>query len=44
MHAKFWLENLKARDHSEDRRRFEDNIRMDLWEVGWEGVDWVHWA
>jgi hypothetical protein len=24
------------------RHRFEDNIRMDLRETGWEGVDWMH--
>jgi len=22
----------------------EDNIRMDLWEVEWECVDWIHLA
>jgi hypothetical protein len=26
------------------RHRWEDNIRMDLREVGWEGVDWMHLA
>jgi hypothetical protein len=26
------------------RRRYEDNIRMDLREIGWEGVDWIHLA
>jgi hypothetical protein len=24
--------------------RWEDSIRMDLREVGWEGVDWMHLA
>jgi hypothetical protein len=24
------------------RRRWEDNIRIDLWEIGWEGVDRMH--
>jgi hypothetical protein len=24
------------------RRRRGDNIRMDLTEVGWEAVDWIH--
>jgi hypothetical protein len=24
------------------RRGWEDNNRMDLTEMGWEGVDWVH--
>jgi hypothetical protein len=23
------------------RRRWEDNIRMDLREIDWEGVDWM---
>jgi len=23
------------------RRRWEDNIKMDLWEVGCEGMDWI---
>jgi hypothetical protein len=23
---------------------WEDNIRMDLREIGWEGVDWIHLA
>jgi hypothetical protein len=26
------------------RHRREDNIRMDLREIGWEGVDWMHLA
>jgi hypothetical protein len=26
------------------RRRWEDNIRMDLREIGWEGVDWIFLA
>jgi len=26
------------------RRRWEDNIRMDLRETEWEGVDWLHLA
>jgi hypothetical protein len=26
------------------RRRWEDNIRMDLVEIGWECVDWMHLA
>jgi hypothetical protein len=24
--------------------KWEENIRMDLWEIGWEGVDWMHLA
>jgi len=26
------------------RRRWEDNIKMDLWEVGCEGMDWIDMA
>jgi hypothetical protein len=26
------------------RRRWEDNIKMDLKEMGWEGVDWIDMA
>jgi hypothetical protein len=25
-------------------RRWEDNIEMDLWEIGFGDVDWVHLA
>jgi hypothetical protein len=24
--------------------RWKDNIRIDLREIGWEGVDWIHLA
>jgi hypothetical protein len=23
------------------RRRWEDNIKMDLREIGWDGMDWI---
>jgi hypothetical protein len=26
------------------RRRWVDNIRMDLGEIGWDGVDWIDLA
>jgi hypothetical protein len=26
------------------RRRWEDNIKMDLGERGFRDVDWIHWA
>jgi len=41
----FWLENLKGRDHSgRPNHRWEDNTEMDLREIGWIGVDWIHLA
>jgi len=44
MHTKFWSVNLKGRDHWEDRRRWEDDIRNNLGEIGWKGVDWMDLA
>jgi hypothetical protein len=35
--GKFELKRLRGRT----RRRWEDNIRMDLREIGWEIVDWI---
>jgi hypothetical protein len=26
------------------RHRWEGNIKMDLRDIGWEGVDWIHLA
>jgi len=26
------------------RYRWKDNIRMDLWKIRWEGVEWMHLA
>jgi hypothetical protein len=26
------------------RHRLEDNIKVDIYEVGWEGVDWIDMA
>jgi len=26
------------------RHRWKDNIRMDLKEIGWKAVDWIHLA
>jgi hypothetical protein len=44
MHTKFWSENVKRIDHSEDLDVDGDIIRMDLTEIGWEGVKWIHLA
>jgi hypothetical protein len=38
----FWWGNLRERDHwGGPRHRWEDNIRMDLQELGCRGVDWI---
>jgi hypothetical protein len=40
LHAGFWWGNLRERYHLEPRHRWEDNIKMDIQEVGW-GMDWI---
>jgi hypothetical protein len=32
------------RSHGRTKRRWEDNIRIDLREIGWESLDWIHLA
>jgi len=45
VYTRFWWGNLRERDHLEDpRHRCEDNIKMDLQEVGWgawTGMIWL---
>jgi hypothetical protein len=35
---------VRRRPPGRPRCRLEDNIRMDLGEIGWEGVGWIHLA
>jgi hypothetical protein len=35
------LDSLNGRDLRRPRHRWEGNIKMDLKEIGWEGVDWI---
>jgi hypothetical protein len=45
VHTGFLWGDLREGDHLEDlRRRWEDNIKMDLQEVGWGGMDWIDMA
>jgi hypothetical protein len=40
-HIDYWWESQWGkRSLGRPRRRWVDNIRMDLGEVGWGGVDW----
>jgi len=39
LHTVLWFENLKRREHSEDLGVDGNNIRLDLRDIGWEGVD-----
>jgi hypothetical protein len=38
-HAGFWWEHLKERDNREDLDLGKSDIKMDISEVGWGGVD-----
>jgi hypothetical protein len=40
MHIGYWWESQKERP----RRRWTENIKMDLREIGWDGVDWIDMA
>jgi hypothetical protein len=44
IYEKFWSENLKGNDHLEDLGIGEDNIRMNVRKMWWEGVEWIHLA
>jgi hypothetical protein len=45
MSTQFWSENLNRRDHLRELCiRWEDNIKMDLKETGYEDTDWIYWA
>jgi hypothetical protein len=39
MHTGYWWESQKERGHKED-----NNIKMDLREIGWSGMDWIDLA
>jgi hypothetical protein len=44
MYTKFGWKPERKRQHGRLWRRWEDNVRMDLREIGWEVVEWVHLA
>jgi hypothetical protein len=44
MHIGYWWEGQKERDHWEDQDVGVWTIKMDLREVGWDGVDWIDLA
>jgi len=44
-YTEFWCGNLREkRPLGRTRRRWEDNIKMDLQKVGCEGMDWTDMA
>ena len=45
MHTAFWWENLRGkRPLGRPRRRWEDNIKMDISGSGMWGMDWIELA
>jgi hypothetical protein len=40
----FWLGGPKARSLGRPRRRWEDNIKMDLREIGIDEANWIQLA
>jgi hypothetical protein len=42
LHTIFWLENLYGTDSFGNNPRVQDNIQVDIEEIGHEGVDWIH--
>jgi hypothetical protein len=36
--------SLRKRPPGGPRRRWVDNIKMDLREIGWDGMDWINVA
>ena len=41
MYTGFWWGDLRERTTWKTRRRWEENIKTDLQEVGCGGVDWI---
>jgi hypothetical protein len=44
VHIGYWWESQKERPLGRPRRRWVDNIKMDLREIGWDGMDWIELA
>jgi hypothetical protein len=40
----WWKKPEKRRPLGRPRRRWVDNIKMDLREIGWDGMDWIYLA
>ena len=44
VYTRFWWGNLRERQLGRPRHRWEDNIKMDLQELGRGVVDWIELA
>jgi hypothetical protein len=41
---KFTTVSIKLSPLGRHRRRWKDNIKIDLKETGWKGMNWIHLA
>jgi hypothetical protein len=41
MHIEYWWRSQKQRPVGRPRCRWADNIKIDLREIGWDGMDWI---
>jgi hypothetical protein len=41
MHIGYWWGNQKERPLGRSIHRWVDNIKVDLREIGWDGMDWI---
>jgi hypothetical protein len=44
MHIEYWWESEKERPLQRPKHKWVDNIKMDLIEIGWCGMDWIDLA
>jgi hypothetical protein len=45
MHVRYWWKKSEGkRPLGRSRRKWMDNIKMDLREIEWNGVDWIDMA
>jgi hypothetical protein len=45
VYTAFWSGYLRERDHLEDTcARYEDDIKMEIEEVGWGSIDYIDYA
>jgi hypothetical protein len=45
MHVGYWWESQKGKKPlGRRRRRWVDNVKMNLREIGWGGIDWIDLA
>jgi hypothetical protein len=44
IHIEYYGKARRKRPLGRPRRRWVDNIKMDLREIGWDGMDWINLA